>query len=42
MKEVRRFCDRCGAVLTDQPGSVLQVKAGELAGSLPEEGRSVL
>jgi hypothetical protein len=30
MRNVTRTCDRCGAVLTNQPGSILEVKAGEL------------
>ena len=36
MKQVQRFCDRCGRNIPEG-GSILGVKAGELAGKLPEE-----
>ena len=35
MKEVRRFCDRCGSNILEG-GTVLEVKAGELVRRLPE------
>jgi hypothetical protein len=30
MRQVTRICDRCGAVLTDEHGSILELKAGDL------------
>lgn len=30
MKTITRICDRCGDPLTDQPGSIVEVKAGDL------------
>ncbi len=30
MRQVTRICDRCRAVLTDQPGSIVEVRAGDL------------
>jgi hypothetical protein len=36
MRQVTRICDRCGAVLTDQPGSIVEVKAGDLTRQFSE------
>jgi len=36
VKQVQRFCDRCGRNIPEG-GSILEVKAGELVGKLPEE-----
>jgi hypothetical protein len=35
-REVKRICDRCGHFITDQPGSILEAKAGDLAKTPPD------
>jgi len=32
----QRFCDRCGACVTDRPGSIVEVKAGDLVDRIGE------
>ena len=36
MKQITWICDRCGAVCTDQPCSILELKAGELTKQFAE------